>query len=77
MLDCKGFAHYQLPVRIGNEIGKGSGSRAFITEILTSYYHSPVMTKRLFIKALKVSLPTLPKIKIYTHHRLFEGKAWG
>lgn len=69
MLNCKGFAHYQLTVRIGNEIGKGSESRAFITEIITSYYHSQVMSKGLSIKALRVFLPTLPKYKIYTPYR--------
>lgn len=75
-LNIKDLLHYQYfkkMVMLGNVPGNEPRSHYQL------HYHTLpvlVMHKWLSIKALGVTLPTLPKNKIYTHHRLFGGKAW-
>jgi len=76
-LNIKDLLHYQNSKKLvmaGNVPGNEPGS---ITNFITTHYHLLVMSKGLSIKALGVTLPTLPKNKIYTLYRYFGGKAWG
>lgn len=70
------YRYFKISVRTGKDFGNENSGLKNLTDFITSYYRLLVMSKCLSIKALRVSLPTLPKFNIYTPHRFFGGKAW-